>query len=35
MIWSYIEFERRKFKKKKIIIYYVGEVSFLQKLHVF
>ena len=34
MIWSYIDFERRNFKKK-IIIYYVVEVFFPQTVHVF
>ena len=34
MIWSYIDYERRNFKKK-IIIYYAVEVFFQQKLHVF
>ena len=34
MIWSYINFEKKNFKKK-IIIYYEGEVFFLQKLHAF
>ena len=34
MILSYIDYERRNFKKK-IIIYYVVEVFFQQKLHVF
>ena len=34
MIWSYIDFEKRNFKKK-IIIYYVEEVFFRQKLRVF
>jgi hypothetical protein len=33
MIYSYIDFEKRNFKKK-IIIYYVEEVSFPQKFHV-
>ena len=34
MILSYIDFERRNFKKK-IITYYEVEVSFQQKLHAF
>ena len=34
MIWSYIDYERRNFKKK-IIIYYEVEVFFQQTLHVF
>ena len=34
MIWSYINFEKRNFKKKIIIYYEVG-VFFQRKLHVF
>ena len=34
MIWSYIDFEKRNFKKK-IIIYYEVEVFFQQKFHAF
>ena len=34
MIWSYIDYEKRNFKKK-ITIYYEVEVFFQQKLHVF
>ena len=34
MIWSYIDYERRNFKKKIIICYEVV-ISFQQKFHVF
>ena len=34
MIWSFIDYEKRNFKKNKII-YYVGVTSFLQTSHVF
>ena len=34
MIWSYIDYEKRNFKKK-IVIYYVVEVFFQQTIHVF